>query len=175
MHSGQEDAAGLLASLVYAELHVIAENAMRREGAGHTLQPTILVHEAFMRLIDQSEVNWQGRGHFYALAAQAIRRILVDHARRRRAAKRGGGLPATFPDHGGESEWDALDIMALDDALGRLAAFDERQARVIELRFFGGLDIAQTAEALGISTATVKRDWAFARAFLQRELEAGEA
>ncbi len=171
LRDGEEDAAELLARVVYDELHVIAEHAMRRESGGHTLQPTILVHEAFLRLIDQHEVNWQGRAHFFALAAQAIRRILVDHARRRNAIKRDGGARITLEDAAIESSTDSIDLIAIDDALKRLASLDERQARVVELRFFTGLGVKETAEALGISPATVKRDWTFAKAFLQRELE----
>jgi RNA polymerase sigma factor (TIGR02999 family) len=171
LRDGEKDAAERLARVVYDELHAIAEHAMRRESGGHTLQPTILVHEAFLRLIDQQEVNWQGRAHFFALAAQAIRRILVDHARRRQAVKRDGGARITLEDAALEASTDSIDLIAIDDALQRLATLDERQARVVELRFFTGLGVKETAEALGISPATVKRDWTFAKAFLQRELE----
>ena len=173
LRDGEDNAAEQLARVVYDELHAIAEHAMRREVGGHTLQPTILVHEAFLRLIDQQEVNWQGRAHFFALASQAIRRILVDHARRRQAMKRDGGTRITLEDAVLQSSTDSVDLIAIDDALERLAIVDTRQARVVELRFFTGLGINETAEALGISPATVKRDWTFAKAFLQRELENG--
>lgn len=171
LRDGEENAAEQLARVVYDELHAIAEHAMRRESGGHTLQSTILVHEAFLKLVDQREVNWQGRAHFFALAAQAIRRILVDHARRRNAQKRDGGSRITLEDAALEESTDSIDLIAIDDALQKLAALDERQARVVELRFFTGLGVNETAEALGISPATVKRDWTFAKAFLQRELE----
>ena len=159
-----------VAPLVYNELHRIAVLAMRRESEGHTLQPTELVHEAFARVVGQRQVDWQCRSQFYGLAAQAIRRILIDHARRRRAIKRDHGLRVTLDESVGGVAGRSLDLIALDDALRRLAELDERQARVVELRFFGGLDVAETAESLGISPATVKRDWTFARAFLLREL-----
>ena len=173
LQEGKTDAGDLLIRLVYEELHAIAERYMRRERGDHTLQPTLLVDEAYLRLVDQRNVSWQSRAHFFAIAAQAMRRILVDHARRRNAARRQGGervslradvaVPAAAP----------LDLIALDGALCRLAALDPRQAQVVELRFFGGLDVLQTAEALGVSSATVKRDWAFAKAWLHRELSEG--
>lgn len=144
---------------------------MRNERDDHTLQPTALVHEAYMRLMDQRSVSWQNRSHFYGIASQAMRRILVDHARKRRASKRHGGERVTLDESVSAPPVQSLDVIALDSALTRLAELNERQASVVELRFFGGLDIDQTAEALGISSATVKRDWTFARAFLQREME----
>ena len=142
---------------------------MRRERDEHTLQATVLVNEAFMRLVDQRGVSWQSRSQFYALASRAMRRLLVDHARKRRAEKRDGGVkvPLDFiaaPEPG-------MDVMALDDALNALAVLDARQAQIVELRYFAGFSIAATAEMLGISPATVKRDWVFARAFLQREMD----
>jgi RNA polymerase sigma factor (TIGR02999 family) len=173
LREGHTGAASRLAEVVYHELHILAVHAMRRESDGHTLQPTELVHEAFVRLVGQHSVEWQSRSHFYGIASQAIRRILLDHARRRRAAKRDFGVRVTLDESAGELQGKSLDLIALDDALEKLRALDERQARVVELRFFGGLDVEHTAEALGISPATVKRDWTFARAFLQRELEAG--
>ena len=177
LDEGHAGAADRLAPLVYDELHVLAVHAMRREQQGHTLRPTALLHEAFLRLVGQQEAGWQSRSHFYGIAASAMRRILVDHARRRRAAKRDGGLRVTLDDSAsavaGADGANVLDVIALDDALKRLGALDERQARVVELRFFAGLEIEETARALGISPATVKRDWTFARAFLQRELAAG--
>ncbi len=144
---------------------------MRNERDDHTLQPTALVHEAYMRLMDQRSVSWQNRSHFFGIASQAMRRILVDHARKRRASKRHGGERVTLDESVSAPPVQSLDVIALDSALTRLAELNERQASVVELRFFGGLDIDQTAEALGISPATVKRDWTFARAFLQREME----
>lgn len=174
LDDGQPGAADRLAPLVYEELHVLAVHAMRRERDGHTLQPTALLHEAFFRLVGQQDAAWQNRSHFYGIAASAMRRILVDHARRRRAAKRDGGVRVTLEDHsavceGGSAQ--TLDVIALDDALRRLGDLDPRQARVVELRFFAGLEVEETARALGISPATVKRDWTFARAFLRRELD----
>lgn len=173
LDEGRPGAADRLAPLVYEELHVLAVHAMRREREGHTLQPTALLHEAFFRLMGQQDVAWQNRAHFYGIAATAMRRILVDHARRKRAAKRDGGVRVTLEDHSALSAGDSgrvLDVIALDDALQRLGELDPRQARVVELRFFAGLEVEETARALGISPATVKRDWTFARAFLLREL-----
>lgn len=163
---GVPGAADRVAPVIYDELHRIAEGALRKERAGHTLQPTELVHEAFIRLVGQARIEWQNRSHFYGIAAQAIRRILIDHARRRKSVKRDHGVRVTLDESAGELAPRDLDLIALNDALERLEAMDPRQARVVELRFFGGLDVPETAEALGISTATVKRDWAFARAFL---------
>ena len=169
--AGDPDALRSLLPLVYGELRSRAEAQMRRERSEHTLQPTALVHEAYMRLVDQRNASWQNRSHFFGIAAQAMRRILVDHARRKRAGKREGGDRVTLDASVAEAPQRSVDLIALDDALTRLAELDPRQARVVELRFFGGLDIEQTAESLGISPATVKRDWTFARAFLQREMD----
>jgi RNA polymerase sigma factor (TIGR02999 family) len=171
VREGQEGAAERLASRVFDELHRIAVNAMRREDTGHTLQPTELVDEAFLRLIGHRSLTWQNRSHFYALAATTIRRILVDHARARDRIKRDHGLRATFDEAIGEAGPDSLDLIALDDALERLGAASTRQARVVELRFFGGLEVEEVAEVMGVSPATVKRDWNFARAFLLQSLE----
>ncbi len=176
LDDGQPGAADRLAPLVYEELHVLAVHAMRRERDSHTLQPTALLHEAFFRLVGQQDAAWQNRSHFYGIAASAMRRILVDYARRRRAVKRDGGVRVTLQDHSAVNDAgtsQALDVIALDDALKRLEALDPRQARVVELRFFAGLEVEETARALGISPATVKRDWTFARAFLRRELGTG--
>lgn len=170
MQQGVPGAADRLAPLVYAELHRIAEGAMRRENPGHTLQPTLLVDEAFMRLLGQN-APWQNRAHFFALAAQTIRRILVDHARARSRAKRDHGMRVTLGPDVAEAPAHSLDLLALDEALTHLEALSPRQARVVELRYFGGLEIEETAAALDIAPATVKRDWTFARAFLLRELE----
>ncbi|MEP7380822.1 MAG: sigma-70 family RNA polymerase sigma factor [Gemmatimonadota bacterium] len=171
LQRGADGAADELVPLVYGELHKLAVHYMRAERDDHTLQPTALVHEAYMRLVDQRNASWQNRSHFFGIAAQAMRRILVDHARRKRAGKREGGDRVTLDESVAEAPQRSVDLIALDDALNKLAALDPRQARVVELRFFGGLDIDQTAESLGISPATVKRDWTFARAFLQREMD----
>ena len=168
---GSKDALAELFPVVYEELRRLAARYLRRERPGHTLQPTALVHEAFLRLIDQQCVSWQNRAHFFGLAAQMMRRILVNHALSRQAAKRGGHrthVPLDEERHGRAEQH--LDIVALDEALKTLAALDERQARVVELRFFGGLTVEETAEVVGISTATVKREWAAARLFLLREI-----
>jgi RNA polymerase sigma factor (TIGR02999 family) len=176
--SGDPTALDDLLPRVYDELRALADAYMRRERAGHTLQPTALVHEAFLRLLRLPPGSVQNRIHFFALAAQAMRRILADHARRHRAAKRGGGavrVPLELVE-GGAAATPAGDDVAADDldaALEDLAKLDERQARVVELRFFGGLSIEETAEVLAVSTATVKRDWLVARAWLHRELRGG--
>ncbi|MEJ0085660.1 MAG: ECF-type sigma factor [Pseudomonadota bacterium] len=171
MQQGVPGAADRLVPVVYAELHRIAEAAMRRESSGHTLQPTLLVDEAFMRLIGQDRSPWQNRSQFFALASQTIRRILVDHARARRRLKRDHGLRVTLSDDLPEAPGNSLDLLALDEALTQLEAFSARQARVVEMRYFAGLEIEDTAAVLGVSPATVKRDWIFARAFLLRALD----
>jgi RNA polymerase sigma factor (TIGR02999 family) len=173
--AGDRAAEEQLLSAVYTELHRQAARAMRRESDEVTLQATALVHEAYLRLIDQSRVQWSNRAHFFGVAAQLMRRILVDHARRRRAQKRGDGVrPLALDDADGRvsasTEAAGLDVLALNDALERLGELDERQARIVELRYFAGLSIDDTAEALRISPATVKREWAVARAWLRREL-----
>ena len=170
---GEPAAGEKLLPIVYDELHRRAVAAMRRENDGHTLQATALVHEAYMRLVDQRHANWQNRSQFFAVAAQTMRRILIDHAREHLAAKRGGGVRAVTldgVDRAAEDD-DALDVLALHDALEKLAALDERQAKVVELRYFGGLSIEEAADVLEISPATLKREWATARAWLKRELE----
>jgi RNA polymerase sigma-70 factor, ECF subfamily len=168
--AGETGASDRLAQRVYDELHVIAVAAMRREADGHTWQPTELVHEAFGKLLQQDRVTWKNRQHFYGIASQAMRRLLVDHARARRQEKRDGGVRVTL-DHALPAE-DSHDVDMLDlhAALDKLAALDERQVRVVELRYFIGLTAEETAEQLGVSLATVKRDWTIARAFLYREL-----
>ncbi len=169
---GEREAAERLFELVYLELRAIAGNYLRRERAGQTLQPTALVHEAYLRLVDQTRVEWKNRGHFFAVASQAMRRALVDHARSRAAAKRGGGVEpeALSVEMAAETPVAPIDILALDQALDRLAAADPELARVVELRFFGGLTLEETGEVAGRSLASVKRDWRAARAFLHREL-----
>ena len=157
--------------LVYEELRRLARRQMRAELPEHTLQPTVLVNEVYMRLVDQKRVNWQNRAHFFGAAAHIIRRVLVDHARTRRRQKRGGNAVKVSLDDGiGATEPAQLDVVALDDALSQLSKLDPQQERIIELRFFAGLSIEETAAALNISSATVKRDWATARAWLYREM-----
>jgi RNA polymerase sigma factor (TIGR02999 family) len=174
---GDRSAADRLVPAVYDELHRQAERAMRHEGDEHTLQATALVHESYLRLVDQRQVEWRNRAHFFAIASTVMRRITVDHARARLASKRGGGATqislsdAARDDAAGGS--DDVDLLALHEALERLAALDADQARLVELRYFGGLTIEETAEALGVSPATVKREWASARAWLRRELVGG--
>jgi RNA polymerase sigma factor (TIGR02999 family) len=167
---GQPGALDRLIPLVYDELRRQARRQLRQERAGHTLQPTALVHEAFLRLVGQS-AQWQNRRHFFAVASQAMRRVLVDHARARDAAKRGDGATrVTLDDAAVEGRPAEVDVLALDEVLGRLEQLDPRQARVVELRYFGGLSAPEAAEALEVSLATVNRDWAMARAWLFREL-----
>jgi RNA polymerase sigma factor (TIGR02999 family) len=170
-HGGNEAARDQLVPIVYRDLRRLARAHLAHERGGHTLQPTALVHEAYLRLMDHGAMDWQGRTHFFALAATTMRRILVSHARKQRAAKRGFGGPAVTlcEDHAVESARD-IDLLALDSALAQLEKMDRRQCRVVELRYFGGLTIEETAEALGVSPATVKLDWSFARAWLFREL-----
>ena len=168
---GKREALDLLVPLVYDELRRIAGRYMRAEAASHTLQPTALVNEAYMRLVDQREVEWQSRAHFFGVAAQLMRRLLVDHARGRNRQKRGGGVVVVPLEEQDVAAPDAgLDLVALDDALERLAELSPQQARVVELRYFAGLSIEETAEVLGVSTMTVKRAWAMARAWLHREI-----
>jgi len=174
---GDAGAAERLLELIYPELHRIAERQMRRERAGHTLQPTALVHEAYLKLVDQSHVDWRNRAHFLGVAAQAMRRLLVDHARERDRDKRGGGatlleLDSAAGEAGLAVPGRSVDLLALDQALERLAALDPAQARLVELRFFGGLSVEEAASTLGVSTATAGRDFRSARAFLARELGA---
>ena len=171
---GERAALDVLLPAVYDELRRLAASYLRRERTGHTLQPTALAHEAFVRLVDQREVTWQDRAHFLGLAAQAMRRILADHARRRKALKRGGqDLRVTLERVDVAAPEGSVDAADLDEALGRLAKLDERQAQIVDLRFFGGLTIEETAEVLEISPATVKRDWLLARAWLHREIAGG--
>ena len=171
-NNGDRKALDHLMPLVYGELRRLAGRYMRSENVGHTLQPTALVHDAYLRLVDQTRVNWQNRAQFFGVAATVIRRLLVDHARTRHRLKRGGGaLKVTLSPDVAAPESRNFNLVALDDALERLAAMDAQQSRIIELRFFGGLSIEETAEALGISPATVKREWAMARAWLYREME----
>lgn len=182
--AGDAEACEVLAPLVYAELRRQAQIALRRESTGHTLQTTALVHEAWLRLDAQHDARWESRTQFFAVAAQMMRRVLVDHARARGARKRGGAAEqvtlgavdrasgAAGGAAGRQASLDPVDLLALDDALARLATLDPQKARLVELRYFAGLSIPEVAEALGISPATVGREWAVARAWLRRELEA---
>jgi RNA polymerase sigma-70 factor (ECF subfamily) len=171
---GNREAPARLMPLIYDELRRLADYYLRRERPDHTLQPTALVHEAYLKLIDQTRVDWQNRAHFFGVAAQLMRRILVDHARRHRASKRGGFQQKLTLDEAVDySQTRDVDLVKLDDALTALAKFDARQSRIVELRFFGGLTIEETAEALGISPATVKVDWSMAKAWLRREIGGG--
>jgi RNA polymerase sigma factor (TIGR02999 family) len=171
---GDRQALDALTPLVYDELRRLAARYLRREREGHTLQSTALVHEAYLRLIDQRDVHWQNRNQFFALASELIRRILVDHARARMAAKRGGAQVQLELDEAiAAPEEKDLDLVALDDALQALASADPQQSRIVELRYFAGLTIEQTAEILNISPATVKRDWTVAKAWLKREMTRG--
>lgn len=173
---GDEAAFDELLPLVYNELRRIARGALRRERPGHVLQPTALVHEAFLRLVDQERARIRNRGHFLSVAAQAMRRILVDHERRRRAAKRGGGgEPISLADAGAVVDAPGTDVLALHQALEELARIDARHARLVELRYFGGLTAVEAAEVLGISRATAERDWTAARLWLRRRLSSAPA
>jgi RNA polymerase sigma factor (TIGR02999 family) len=168
---GNHSALNELLPLVYAELRRMAARQLRRERINHTLQPTALVHEAYLRLVGQREVDWQSRAHFFAVAAQVMRRILVDHARRHGAVKRGEGVRCVSVDDAQEvAASDEIPILALDRALDRLQKVDAGLARIVELRAFGGLTIEEAAQVLEVSPSTVKRDWRTAKAWLNREL-----
>jgi RNA polymerase sigma-70 factor, ECF subfamily len=172
MQEDERQSLDSLLPLVYKELRRLAAGYLRREKPGQTLQPTALVHEAYLRLMKDRPDRWQNRAHFCAIAAHSMRQILIERARARGAAKRGGGGPRVTLDEalvGGEDR--SIDLLALDEALERLAAIDPEQARLVELRFFGGLTVEETADAMNISPATVKRHWTIAKAWLSRELE----
>ena len=169
--NGDQNARDELMPLVYQELHRLAHHYMSHERPGHTLQTSALVNEAFLRLADQSEVEWQNRAHFIGIAGQMMRRILVDYARNRGYAKRGGNaVQVSLDEQLIVSEERSAEVIALDDALQSLARLDERKSRLVELRFFGGLSIEETAEVLGVSPGTVMRDWTLAKAWLRREM-----
>lgn len=174
LRAGRAAAIEEVLPLVYDELRAIAARHMRRERPGHTLQPTALVHDVFLKLVDQTRVQWQDRAHFFAIASQAMRRILVDHARARAAGKRGAGAGHVSTDDtvvlAGQPPLSPEELLALDEALTELAAIDAGQARVVELRYFGGLTIEEAAEAMNVSPATIKREWSMARAWLHRRL-----
>jgi RNA polymerase sigma factor (TIGR02999 family) len=169
---GDEAALDQLVPLVEGELRRLASAYMRRERHGHTLQTTALINEAFIRLVDAKDIRWNDRSHFFGISARLMRRVLVDHARARGSQKRGGGAQrVTFTETLAEASDPSLNVLALDRALDALAEVDERQARVVELRFFGGLSVEETADVLHMSTDTIKRDWRIAKQWLQRELE----
>jgi RNA polymerase sigma factor (TIGR02999 family) len=169
---GDKAALGELLPIVYRELRGLAASYIRRERPDHTLQPTALVHEAYLRLVDQSQVRSPTRAHFFAVAANLMRQILVNHAERHKAAKRGGGNKVSLEDGAAAVAPRGVDVIALDQALNKLTLLDPRQGRIVELRFFGGLTEDEIAKVLGVSPITVKRDWRIARALLHRELSA---
>jgi RNA polymerase sigma factor (TIGR02999 family) len=174
--NGSQAALDRLTPLVYEELHRLAHQHMKRERrhqAGHTLQTSALVNEAYLRLIDQRNVRWQNRAQFFSIASRLMRRILIDHARRHQYAKRGGGaLKVSLDEAAMVSQERAAELVALDDALTSLAAVDPRKCQVVELRFFGGMGVEETAAVLGVSPITVKRDWSTAKAWLHRAMKA---
>jgi RNA polymerase sigma factor (TIGR02999 family) len=167
---GNQDAFEKLTPLVYGELHRLAHHYMAGERTGHTLQSTALVNEAYLRLVQANRVRWQNRAHFFAVSAQLMRRILVDFARSRQYAKRGGNAPKLSLDQAPVAISDCAELVALDDALSALAAIDPRKSQVVELRFFGGLSVEETGEVLKVSVETVMRDWRLAKVWLRREL-----
>lgn len=175
---GDAEALGQLIPLIYAELKRIASNQLRRERPEHTLAPTALVHELYLRLVDQRGATWQNRAHFFGLAAQMMRRILVDHARAQQAEKRGGSITRVSLEEALDGSWPgphgpdpaAADVLAIDEALERLAQMDGEQGRIVELRFFAGLSVEETAHVLKRSPRTIKREWRLAKAWLHREL-----
>jgi RNA polymerase sigma factor (TIGR02999 family) len=171
--NGDQAALEQLMPLVYDELRRLASNYLRRERVSHTLQPTALVNEAYLKLVDQRNAKWQNRAHFFGISAQLMRRILVDHARQHSAAKRGGSKQQRLSITSAERvvKQPEVDLLALNEALDELTIMDPQQAQIVELKFFGGLSIEETAEVLGIGHATVERDWKMARAWLRRQLE----
>ena len=170
--NGNSAVVDALLPLIYDELRSLATNYLRRERPDHTLQPTALVHEAYLRMVDQTQVNWQNRAHFFGVAAQMMRRILVDHARARNAEKRGQDYQKVSLDENLDKAVERDDeLIALDDALKMLAEMDEQKSRIVELRFFGGLSVDETAEVLGVSAPTVKRQWRMAKAWLYGQVQ----
>lgn len=169
--NGDPEAAASLMPLIYDELRRLASHFLRRERPDHTLQPTALVNELYLRLVEQRNVKWKNRANFFAVAAQLMRRLLVDHARRHHAAKRGGGnLKVSLDEALAVADRQDVEVLPLEEALESLTAIDPQQGRIVELRFYGGLTIEETAEVLGISAATVKREWTVARVWLYREI-----
>jgi RNA polymerase sigma factor (TIGR02999 family) len=174
-NEGDPSAQEELLPLVYDELRRLARGHLRRERPGHTLQPTALVHEAYLRLVGEGAATWQNRAHFYGIAARLMRQILINHAEARATARRGGGaLRLSLSAADRLTEGPDVELMALDDALKGLSALDPRQGQIVEMRFFGGLSVEETAEVLGLSPATVKREWSAARAWLRREIDRRE-
>lgn len=174
--AGDPSARDQLLEIVYEELRRQAARYLRRERPDHTLQPTALVHEAYLQLIDQNFINWENRAHFFGVAARLMRRILVDHARAHRAEKRGSGQEQLALDEAiGVPQTKDLNILALNDALDELERMDEQQSRIVELRYFGGLSIEETATVTGVSPATVKREWAMAKVWLQHQLKKADS
>lgn len=173
---GDERVADRLLPLIYEDMKRLASSYLGREDRAHTLQPTALVHEAYMKLVGQTRVDWQGRTHFFAVGANLMRRILVDHARHKHRMKRGGKRHRiTLEDHMAISPRNEADLLALDEVLEKLAGIDARQAKIVELRFFGGLNVEEVAAVLGVSKRTVESDWTMVRAWLRRELSDAEA
>ena len=171
--AGDQEALEALVPLVYEELRAMAHHYLRAERSGHTLQSTALVHEAYLRLVKQAPMEIQNRAHFFAVAARLMRQILVDYARGRGAAKRGAPYLLELDENLAIPQKQSLDVLALDDALNQLSKRDAQQSRIVELRFFGGLTLEETSEVLAISTATIKRDWTMAKAWLTREMHKG--
>lgn len=171
--SGDRSALDEVFRRVYEEVRRIAEDQVRRIGTEQTLSSTAIVHEAYLRLVKNASIPWEDRSHFLAVAAKAMRQVLLNHARSHLAQKRGGGRPLSLDDHDAPMETQVAELVALDQALERLAAVDDRLARVVELRYFGGLSVDETADVLGVAERTVKRDWQAARLFLYRELRGG--
>ena len=172
LSKGNHAAVDLLLPLIYDELRRLAANYMRRERQGHTLQPTALVHEAYMRIVDQRSDNWQNRAHFFGVAAQIMRRLLVDYARASNAEKRGYEFQKVSLDENiDKASEQSAELIALDDALKALALIDEQKSRIVELRYFGGLTVEETAEVLGVTPITVKRHWRMAKAWLHRQMQ----
>jgi RNA polymerase sigma-70 factor, ECF subfamily len=170
--SGNSEKTNQLVQLLYGELRRLAASYLRRESSGHTLQPTALVNEAYLRLVQQDDGQWKDRNHFFSIAAQMMRRVLVDHARRSQAVKRGGPLPKLSLDQAiVYSRENAGELLLLDELMERLSEADPQQARVVELRVFGGLTVEEAAQVLGVSAPTIKRDWAMAKAWLAREMD----
>jgi RNA polymerase sigma factor (TIGR02999 family) len=173
--NGDQAALDQLMPLVYSELHRLAHRHIKKERPGHTLQTSALLNEAFVRLVDQRDVTWRSRGHFFAIAAQMMRRILVDYARSRRYAKRGGDAhQVSFDENLMVSRQLSVDVIKLHDALNELVVIDERKAKIVELKFFGGLSIEETAEVIGVSPGTVMRDWTLAKAWLRLAMSRGD-
>lgn len=171
LSNGDRKAVDLLLPVIYDELRKLAANYLRRERPDHTLQPTALVHEAYIRLVDQTRVNWQNRAHFFGVAAQIMRRLLVDHARKHHAEKRGQNFQKLSLDENIDRAVErSSELLALDEALEALALFDQQKARMVELRYFGGLTIEETADVMGVTPTTIKRHWRFAKAWLHGEM-----